>query len=70
MEAPNMKLHGYPYQWEPCWYVRAGGRMDMKEYVGAFRDYANTYRNMLRNYAQHRVWTIKYNHKTQLFYIN
>jgi hypothetical protein len=33
-----------------------GGRMDMtKEYVGAFRDYANACKNMLRNYVQHKL---------------
>ena len=35
---------------------RAGGRMDVtKEYVGAFRDYANAYKSMLRIYDQHKL---------------
>ena len=38
----------------PAW--RAGGRMDVtKEYVGAFRDYANAYKSMLRIYDQHKL---------------
>jgi len=55
MEAPNIKLHGNPSGSRPVTFGPDGGRMDMtKEYVGAFRDYASAYKNVIRNYAQHK----------------